>query len=149
MEECECFGESGSQHEKDENQRNCLGMRPSRMSQLEGCYLSKPLHFLYLEFYCIPPCCVEGIVLHSQIDNIFFAKTRLHLIPVFSIFVMLAHTTKTQIEIILSTWLKIHLHSFYKFLETPNIVFSVCECNSSFLGRIWSGLFCKGNIFRM
>lgn len=96
------------------------------MFQFASCYLSL-LHFLYLEFYCIPPCCVEGIVLHSQVDTIFLAKTRLHLIPVLNIFVVLAHTT--QIEI-LSLWLKLQLHSFCKFLETPNIVFSVCECNS-------------------
>lgn len=66
--------------------------------------------------------------MRSQVDNIFFAKTRLHLSPVLSIFVVLAHTT--QIEIIFSAWLKLHLHSFCKVLETPNIVFSVCECNS-------------------
>lgn len=36
MEECECFGESGSQHEKDENQRNCLGMRPSKCFSLQA-----------------------------------------------------------------------------------------------------------------
>lgn len=35
MEECERFGESESQHEKDENQ-NCLGMRPSKYFNLQA-----------------------------------------------------------------------------------------------------------------
>jgi len=36
MEECEHFGESDSQHEKDENQRNYLGMRPSKCFSLQA-----------------------------------------------------------------------------------------------------------------
>lgn len=95
------------------------------MLQFAGCYLSKPFAFLVSR---VPPCCAEGIVLHNQVDNVFFVKTRFHLTPVLDVFVFSAHTA--QMEIILSTWLKLHLHSFCKFLKTPNIVFSACECNS-------------------
>lgn len=82
--------------------------------------------------------------MHNQVDNIFFVKTRLHLIPVFGYFCLLSiHILNRSM---LSTWLKLLLRSFGKFLKTPNIVFSVCECNSYSMENLVRAVL-QGNYF--
>lgn len=66
------------------------------MLRFAVCYLCYFLHFLYLEFYCILSRCVEGIVLHIQVD-IFFTKAVLCVIQFLTFFSLAHRSNKNNI----------------------------------------------------
>lgn len=84
MEECECYCESGSEHEKDESQRNCFGLKPSKCFNLQAVTSASLLHFLYLDFIAFPHAILKD--LFCIIKLIFSLQRPLHLVQVFDFF---------------------------------------------------------------